>query len=226
VSIRVLLADDQALVRAGFRKILEAEPDIDVIAEVSDGDDAVAMTRSDHVDVVLMDIRMPRLDGIAATQAIADAGPTPRVLILTTYGLDEYVFAALRAGASGFLVKDAPPEDLLDAVRTIARGDALLDPSITRSVIDEFVRRSPRTPASGDATAQLTDRELEILKLLTTGLSNAEIASGLIVSEATVKTHVTHLLMKLGVRDRVQAVIYAYETGIVRPGEGPTAASS
>ena len=224
MTIRVLIADDQALVRAGFRKILDSEPGIEVVAEASDGIEATDLADRLRPDIVLMDIRMPRLDGIAATQRIVASAPAgPRVLMLTTYGLDDYVFEALRAGASGFLVKDAPPEHLVAAVDTVAAGEALLDPAVTRAVIDEFVRRSPAAPRPGTELDQLTERELEVLKLLTRGQSNAEIAKTLVVSDATVKTHVTHVLMKLGVRDRVQAVIYAYEAGLVRPGQHPLA---
>ncbi len=218
MSIRVLIADDQALVRAGLRKILEADPAIEVVAEAVDGRDALEEARRLGPDVVLMDIRMPNLDGLEATRRLLDgeSGQT-RVLILTTFGLNEYVYEALRAGASGFLLKDAPPEDLLAAVHVIARGDALLDPSITRTVIEEFTRRRVR----GDLAAkldELTAREREVLELLARGLSNAEIAQTFVVSEGTVKTHVASVLHKLGLRDRVQAAIYAYESGLVEPG--------
>jgi DNA-binding NarL/FixJ family response regulator len=217
VTIRVLIADDQALVRAGFRKILEADPGIAVVAEAADGLDAVEAARQLAVDVVLMDIRMPNLDGLEATRRLLGADSETRVLILTTFGLDEYVYEALRAGASGFLLKDAPPEDLLAAVRVIARGDALLDPSITRAVIAEFARR----PVRSELTRKLEDltaREREVLELLARGLSNAEIAKRFVVSDGTVKTHVASVLRKLGLRDRIQAVIYAYESGLVEPG--------
>jgi DNA-binding NarL/FixJ family response regulator len=218
MSIRVLIADDQALVRAGFRKILEADAQIEVVAEVADGLEAVEATRRLGPDVVLMDIRMPNLDGLEATRRLLDGdGQTTRVLILTTFGLDEYVYEALRAGASGFLLKDAPPEDLLSAVHVIDRGDALLDPSITRAVVEEFVRRPRRTDLAGKLEG-LTPREREVLELLARGLSNAEIAARFVVSEGTVKTHVASVLRKLGLRDRVQAVIYAYESGLVEPG--------
>jgi DNA-binding NarL/FixJ family response regulator len=218
VSIRVLIADDQALVRAGFRKILEADSQIEVVAEAADGLEAVEAARRLGPDVVLMDIRMPNLDGLEATRRLLDGdGQTTRVLILTTFGLDEYVYEALRAGASGFLVKDAPPEDLLSAVHVIDRGDALLDPSITKAVIDEFARRPLRPDLAGKLEA-LTAREREVLELLARGLSNAEIAVRFVVSEGTVKTHVASVLRKLGLRDRVQAVIYAYESGLVEPG--------
>jgi DNA-binding NarL/FixJ family response regulator len=219
MSHRVLIADDQALVRAGFRKILEAEPGLEVVGEAEDGLDAVDAAARSRPDVVLMDIRMPRLDGIEATRRILGRdGAHPRVLMLTTYSLDEYVYEALRAGASGFLLKDVPPEELIAAVELISAGEALLHPSVTRSVIEEFVRRAPATPAPGAELEELTDREREVLMLLTLGQSNAEIAQTLVVADATVKTHVARVLTKLGVRDRVQAVIYAYESGLVRPG--------
>ena len=218
MTIRVLLADDQALVRGGLRKILDAEPDIEIVAEAADGLEAVEQAGLYTVDVALMDIRMPNLDGIEATRRIVGAlGDRVRVLMLTTFGLDEYVFDALRAGASGFMLKDAPPEELLDAIRVVAGGSALLAPAVTRSVIAEFARSSPPREAS-PRLEELTAREREVLVLLTRGRSNAEIADDLVVSEATVKTHVAHVLMKLGVRDRVQAVIFAYEAGLVAPG--------
>jgi DNA-binding NarL/FixJ family response regulator len=222
MTIRVLIADDQALVRAGFVKILDSEGGIEVVGEAADGEEAVTAALDTRPDVVVMDIRMPRLDGIAATGRIVAGAPSgPRVLVLTTYGIDDYVFEALRAGASGFMLKDAPPEDLIDAIRTVAAGEALLDPTVTRAVIDEFVRRSPRAAKPQALPAQLTERELHVLKLLTRGYSNTEIAGEMFVSEATVKTHITHVLTKLAVRDRVQAVIYAYETGLVQPGQSP-----
>ena len=218
MSIRVLIADDQALVRAGFRKILEADSEIEVVAEAVDGLEAVEAARRLTPDLVLMDIRMPNLDGLEATRRLLDGdGQTTRVLILTTFGLNEYVYEALRAGASGFLLKDAPPEDLLSAVHVIDRGDALLDPSITRAVVEEFARRPLRTDLAGKLE-DLTAREREVLELLARGLSNAEIAARFVVSEGTVKTHVASVLRKLGLRDRVQAVIYAYESGLVEPG--------
>jgi DNA-binding NarL/FixJ family response regulator len=219
VSIRVLIADDQALVRAGFRKILEADSGLEVVAEAADGLEAVEAARRLAPDVVLMDIRMPTLDGLEATRRLLAAGGETRVLILTTFGLDEYVYEALRAGASGFLLKDAPPEDLLAAVRVIARGDALLDPAITRAVIAELARRSVRSELAR-SLEDLTPREREVLELLARGLSNAEIAERFVVSDGTVKTHVANVLRKLGLRDRVQAVIYAYESGLVEPGLG------
>jgi len=219
MTLRVMIADDQALVRAGFRMILEASG-IEVVGEATDGEQAVRLARREHPDVVLMDIRMPNLDGIAATALLAGPGVTDplRVVILTTYDLDEYVFDALAAGASGFLLKDVPPEDLIHGVQVVASGDGLLAPSVTRRLIAEFAqgRRTHKpVPLPGPS---LTPRELEVLELVARGQSNAEIAKALFVSDNTVKTHVTHLLDKLGLRDRVQAVIYAYETGIVEPG--------
>lgn len=221
MSVRVLLADDQALVRAGFRKILEAEPDVEVVAEATDGAEAVAKAERFRPDVILMDIRMPVLDGIAATRRIVEAGLPPRVLILTTFGLDEYVCDALRAGASGFLLKDAPPEDLVAVLDVVARGDALLDPAVTRGVIEAFTRL-PSEPTAPAALERLTPRERDVLELLARGRSNAEIAERLVVSEGTVKTHVARVLQKLDLRDRIQAVIFAYECGLVRPGETET----
>jgi DNA-binding NarL/FixJ family response regulator len=215
----VLIADDQALVRVGLRKILESEPELVVAGEAVDGEDAVSEARRVRPEVVLMDIRMPVLDGIEATRRIVAAEPSTRVLILTTFGLDEYVYDALRAGASGFMLKDAPPEEIVGAVRIVASGEALLAPAVTRSVIEEFNRGRPRArPAPPPAVAELTPREREVLDLLARGLSNAEICERLVISEATTKTHVVHILQKLGLRDRVQAVIYAYETGLVAPG--------
>jgi DNA-binding NarL/FixJ family response regulator len=220
VSIRVLIVDDQALVRAGFRMILEAEPEIEVVGEAGDGDEAVAEARRLEPDVVLMDVRMPELDGIEATRRLLADGTSTKVVMLTTFDLDQYVYEALRAGASGFLLKDVPPEQLVAGIYTVASGDALLAPSVTRRVIEEFVRRPPdsmrMTPPE---LAELTPRELEVLKSMARGLSNAEIATELFVSETTVKTHVAHVLMKLGLRDRVQAVVAAYESGLVEPGE-------
>ena len=216
MTIRVLLADDQELVRAGFRMILDTQADIQVAGEAGDGVEAVAATRRLRPDVVLMDIRMPNLDGLQATKRIVAAGSGSRVVILTTFDLDEYVYQALAAGASGFLLKNAPPEQLISAVRVVAAGDALLSPSITRRVIEQFTRL-PR-PGGTDALVGLTDREREVFKLVARGLSNAEIAARLFVSDATVKSHVAHLLAKLQLRDRVQAVVLAYESGLVRPG--------
>jgi DNA-binding NarL/FixJ family response regulator len=215
----VLIADDQALVRVGLRKILEAESETSVVGEAGDGDDAVAEARRLRPDVVLMDIRMPVLDGIEATRRIVRDRVQTRVLILTTFGLDTYVYDALRAGASGFMLKDAPPEEIAAAVRIVASGDALLAPAVTRAVIEEFSRQTPaQTPAPPAAVAELTPREREVLDLLARGLSNPEICERLVISEATAKTHVARILQKLGLRDRVQAVIYAYETGLVAPG--------
>jgi DNA-binding NarL/FixJ family response regulator len=216
VNVRVLLVDDQAMVRAGFRMILEAEADIDVAGEARDGEEAVFEAKRLRPDVVLMDVRMPRLDGIEATRRMRDATDT-RVLVLTTFDLDEYVYGALRAGASGFLLKDAPPEQLVDAIRVVAAGDALLAPSVTRRVIEEFARRPSPGPPPGELAA-LTARELEVLRLIARGLSNAEIAAELVLSDTTVKTHVAHVLQKLRLRDRIQAVVFAYESGMVEPG--------
>ncbi len=214
--IRILLADDQVLVRTGLRMILDLEPDLRVVAEAGDGLAAVKQAAAGTVDVVLMDIRMPGMDGIEATRRIAAGpGPGPGVLVLTTYDHDEYVFEALRAGASGFLLKHTSPELLVEAVRAVAHGEGLIAPSVTRRLIEEFTRTSPATPAPTPALATLTAREREVLDLVATGRSNAEIAGGLVLSEATVKTHVARVLMKLGLRDRVQAVIYAYEHGLV-----------
>jgi DNA-binding NarL/FixJ family response regulator len=219
--IRVLVVDDQGLVRAGFRMILEAQPDIEVVGEAADGLDAVAAARRLRPDVVLMDIRMPRLDGLEATRRLAGPGVADpvRVLMLTTFDLDEYVFEALRAGASGFLLKDLPREDLVAAVRVVAGGDALLAPQVTRRLIEEFARRPARTDADPGAVDALTARERETLELLARGLSNAEMAAVLYVSEHTVKTHVGNVLAKLGLRDRIHAVILAYEIGLVQPGQ-------
>jgi DNA-binding NarL/FixJ family response regulator len=215
----VLVADDQALVRVGLRKILESEPEMRVVGEAGDGEDAVASARRLRPDVVLMDIRMPVLDGIEATRRIVGAQPATRVLMLTTFGLDSYVYDALRAGASGFMLKDAPPEQIAAAVRIVASGDALLAPAVTRAVIAEFARQGPASaPTPPPALAELTAREQEVLDLLARGLSNPEICERLVISEATAKTHVAHILQKLGLRDRVQVVIYAYETGLVAPG--------
>jgi DNA-binding NarL/FixJ family response regulator len=217
VSIRVLVADDQALVRAGFRKILEADAGIEVVGEAADGLEAIERVRELEPDLVLMDIRMPRLDGIAATRQLAETrADGPRVLVLTTFGLEEYVYEALRAGASGFLLKDVPPEQLISAVHVVARGDALLDPAITRTVIEEFTNRPPLRRELVGKLDELTAREREVFELVARGLSNAEIAGELVVGEGTVKTHVAHLLRKLDLRDRVQAVIYAYESGVAR----------
>jgi DNA-binding NarL/FixJ family response regulator len=220
VSVRILIADDQALVRAGFKMILDAEEGIEVVAEASDGDEAVALAGSMEPDVVLMDIRMPQVDGIEATrQIITAAGERPvRVLMLTTFDANEYVYEALRAGASGFLLKDVPPEQLVAGIRIVAGGEALLSPSITRRLIQEFASAAPTPAVPPAGLDDLTARELEVFKLVARGLSNAEIAAELVVSETTVKTHVARVLMKLGLRDRVQAVVLAYECGVAVPG--------
>jgi DNA-binding NarL/FixJ family response regulator len=220
MSLGVLIVDDQALVRAGFRMILEAEEDMEVVGEAADGREAVAEARRLRPDVVLMDVRMPDVDGIEATRRLLGDGADAKVVMLTTFDMDEYVYDALRAGASGFLLKDVPPEQLVAGIRAVASGDALLAPAVTRRVIEEFVRRPPASvrtlpPKLGDLTA----RELEVLKLIARGRSNAEIATELFVSETTVKTHVAHVLMKLRLRDRVQGVVLAYECGLVEPGE-------
>jgi DNA-binding NarL/FixJ family response regulator len=213
--LRVVIADDQPMMRAGFKAVLEATGSIEVVAEAATGEEAVAAAEAHRPDVVLMDIRMPGMDGIEATRRL----PRQRVLILTTFGLDEYIIEALRAGASGFLLKDAPTREVVEAVRAVAAGDAVLAPAVTRQLLDQVGRRLPaavsRTP---DGLAELTDREQEVLRMLAVGMSNAEIARGLVVSEPTVKTHVSNLLGKLGLRDRVQAVIYAYESGLITPG--------
>jgi DNA-binding NarL/FixJ family response regulator len=224
---RVVVADDQALVRAGLKMVLEAEPDIDVVGEASDGREAIDQVRSLRPDVVLMDIRMPELDGLEATRRLmtAPGDDTPKVLMLTTFDLDEYVYEALRAGASGFLLKDTPPEQLVSAIEVVAQGEALLSPSITRRVISEFVKGTgPKPQAQFPRLSDLTARELEVLLSIARGLSNAEIAKELFVSETTVKTHVARILMKLGLRDRVQAVVLAYEAGVVQPGGDPAEA--
>jgi DNA-binding NarL/FixJ family response regulator len=220
VTVRVVIADDQELIRTGFRLILAAEPEIEVVGEAATGNEAITITNQLRPDVVLMDIRMPELDGIEATRRIvAEARQFPtKVLILTTFDLDEYVYDALRVGASGFLLKDVPAHQLASAVRTVGEGDALLSPSITRRLIEQFATsRAHATPPPG--FDELTARELEVFRLLATGKTNAEIAAELIVGETTIKTHVTRILMKLGLRDRVQAVVVAYETGIVTPGQ-------
>ena len=221
-SVRVLIADDQQLVRTGFRMILDAEPDIDVVGEATDGREAVAMARELQPDVVLMDIRMPELDGIEATRRVVqgDGETSTRVLMLTTFDLDEYVYDALRAGASGFLLKDVPANQLAAGVRMVAAGDALLAPAITRRLIEEFTATPPAASAP-PGLDELTPRELEVFRLVAQGKSNAEIAAELIIGETTVKTHVTRIMMKLGVRDRVQAVVLAYELGVVTPSRRP-----
>lgn len=216
--ITVVLADDQQLVRSGFRMMIDAEPDMTVVAEATDGAEAVRRVKVERPDVVLMDIQMPGTDGLEATDAIVRLEPpTPRVLILTTFERDDYVFQALRNGASGFLLKNSPPEQLLEAIRVVAAGDSLLAPSVTRRIVEEFARR-PAPAAAGIELSRLTDREVEVLGLVARGRTNAEIAEELIVGEATVKTHVSNVLTKLGLRDRVQAVVFAYENGLVQPG--------
>jgi DNA-binding NarL/FixJ family response regulator len=216
----VVIADDQGMVRAGFRSLLDGEPDLDVIGEAANGEDAVDVVSRLEPDVTLMDIRMPVLDGIAATRRLLASGVATKVLVLTTFDLDEYVFEALRAGASGFLLKDAPAEELAAAIRVVASGDSLLAPGVTRRVIDAFVRRAaPTVDNRDDRLALLTPRELEVLGLLARGLSNLDIAQTLFVSEGTTKTHVSNVLTKLGLRDRVQAVIFAYENSVVTPGD-------
>ena len=221
MSLGVLIVDDQALVRAGFRMILEAEEDVEVVGEAGNGLEAVAAAQRLKPDVVLMDVRMPEMDGIEATRRLlADSGTSVKVVMLTTFDMDEYVYDALRAGASGFLLKDVPPEQLVAGIRAVASGDALLAPSVTRRVIEEFVRRPPASVRTlPPRLSDLTTRELEVLKQIARGLSNAEIATELFVSETTVKTHVGHVLTKLAVRDRVQAVVLAYESGLVEPGD-------
>jgi DNA-binding NarL/FixJ family response regulator len=221
MSIRVLLVDDQALIRAGFRMILEAEEDLEVVGECGDGTQAIDSVKRFSPDVVLMDIRMPEMDGIEATRRIVggDGETAVKVLMLTTFDLDEYVYDALRAGASGFLLKDVPADQLVDGIRLVAQGDALLAPSVTRRLIQEFSRSSRGRADRPTGLDELTPRELEVFKLLARGMSNGEIAADLIVSETTVKTHVARILMKLEVRDRVQAVVLAYESGVVAPGE-------
>ncbi|HEY7137441.1 MAG TPA: response regulator transcription factor [Acidimicrobiia bacterium] len=225
--IRVIVADDQPLVRNGFRMILDAEDDVQIVGEANDGLEAVDLASEHSPDVVLMDVRMPNLDGVEATRRIVDAcdtGRAPlRVLVLTTFDLDEYVIEALRAGASGFLLKDVNPEELVHAIRIVAAGDAVVAPSVTRRLIDRFARQLPNTESPPQAAPELdalTDREVEVLVLMARGLSNAEIAQQLLVAETTVKTHVGRVLMKLDLRDRVQAVVFAYEAGLVQPGVG------
>jgi DNA-binding NarL/FixJ family response regulator len=216
MTIRIFIADDQALVRAGFRMILEAEPDFEVVGEGVDGMDTVENVRRLRPDIVLMDVRMPELDGIEAARRLLDDGSEAKIVMLTTFDMDEYVYDALRIGASGFLLKDVPPEQLVNGIRSVAAGEALLAPSVTRRVIAQFVQRPPAAATTREPKlAELTARELEVLKLLAAGLSNAEIADCLVVSTTTVKTHVARILMKLDLRDRVQAVVLAYQSGLV-----------
>jgi DNA-binding NarL/FixJ family response regulator len=217
MSVRVLIADDQALVRGGFRMILEAKEDMEVVGEAGDGAEAVELVERLEPDVVLMDVRMPDMDGIEATRRIAATGSSARIVILTTYDVDEYVFAALRAGASGFLLKDVRPPELTEAIRVVARGDALLAPGVTRRLLDRFAGVLPHDSARPADLDELTEREVEVLRFVALALSNAEIASRLVLTEATVKTHVSSVLRKLGLRDRVQAVVFAYDVGLVRP---------
>jgi DNA-binding NarL/FixJ family response regulator len=216
--IRTLIVDDQSMIRVGIRAILESQDDITVVGEAENGQLGVERCRSLRPDVVLMDVRMPVLDGLAATRAILSEGHAPRVLMLTTFDLDDYIYAALQAGASGFLLKDSEPEDLQRAVRVVAGGEALLAPSITRRLIENFVSARPRRPAAATALNGLTDREREVLRLMALGKSNAEIAGSLFIAEQTTKTHVSRILQKLGLRDRVQAVVFGYETGLITPG--------
>jgi DNA-binding NarL/FixJ family response regulator len=220
MSIRVLVADDQSMVRAGFRLLLSSEPDMEVVAEARNGLEAVAGAARFHPHVILMDIRMPELDGLEATRRILDADPSARVLVLTTFDLDEYVYEALQAGASGFVLKDDPPDQLIAAVRTIAAGEALLSPAVTRRVIRHFTRRHLQSPPT--SVQSLTTRELEVFQLISQGLSNAEIGQRLFISDTTVKTHVTRLLQKLALRDRAQAIVLAYQTGLFDSADPPT----
>ena len=219
MTIRVVVADDQGMVRAGLRSLLAGEPDIEVVAEAADGQAAVRLIRRYRPDVALMDIRMPVLDGIAATHQLLAGGSQTRVLVLTTFDLDEYVYQALRAGASGFLLKDATAEELVAAIRKLANGEALLDPAVTRRVIDAFAGIYTPDPAKVAELGRLTDREVQVLRLIARGMSNTEIARKLLVTDATAKTHVSNVLTKLTLRDRVHGVIYAYESGLVRPGD-------
>ncbi|OII68483.1 MULTISPECIES: response regulator transcription factor [unclassified Streptomyces] len=224
MTIRLMLVDDQVLLRTGFRMVLAAQPDMEVVAEAGDGVEALQVLRSTPVDVVLMDVRMPKLDGVETTRRICSAPDAPRVLILTTFDLDEYAFSGLKAGASGFMLKDVPPHELLAAIRAVHSGDAVVAPSTTRRLLDRFSSMLP-TAGSGQpqhrALDRLTDREREVMLLVAQGLSNGEIAARLVLSEATVKTHVGRILTKLELRDRVQVVVLAYETGLVRAGGGP-----
>ena len=216
MTIRVVIADDQPLVRSGFRMIIDERPDLELLGEAADGEQAIALARELDPDVILMDIRMPKLDGVEATRRLVETGTRARILVLTTFDIDEYVYAAVHAGASGFLLKDVEPAELVDAIRVIAAGNTLFGPAATRHLIERFAHRPNTAPAPG--IEQLTDRELEILRMLAEGLSNAEIAHRLYLGETTIKTHVSAILRKLHVRDRVQAVIAAYESGVVQPG--------
>ncbi|MDH6225743.1 MULTISPECIES: response regulator transcription factor [Streptomyces] len=223
MPIRVMLVDDQALLRTGFRMVLDAQPDMEVVAEAGDGEEALRLLAGARADVVLMDVRMPRMDGVEATRRVCEEPGAPKVLILTTFDLDEYAFSALRAGASGFMLKDVPPGDLLAAIRAVHSGDAVVAPSTTRRLLDRFAPMLPGAPdersrAREEELARLTTREREVMVLVAQGLSNGEIAARLVLSEATVKTHVGRILTKLGLRDRVQVVVLAYETGLVRAG--------
>ena len=215
--MRVVIADDQALVRGGFRMILDSRSDIEVVGEAEDGWQALELVERHEPDIVLMDVRMPNLDGLEATRRIAASGAPARIIVLTTYDVDEYVFAALRAGASGFLLKDVRPADLVEAIRVVASGDALLAPSVTHRLLDRFADTLPDRETAPPDLTELTEREREVLRFVALALSNAEIAARLVVSEATVKTHVSSVLRKLGLRDRVQAVVLAYDVGLVRP---------
>jgi DNA-binding NarL/FixJ family response regulator len=215
MTTRILIADDQALVRGGLRMILDAQPDLEVVGEAVDGRDALQQARQLSPDLVLMDVRMPELDGLETTRRLLDRDPSPKVVVLTTFDLDDYVYEAIRAGASGFLLKSAPPQQLIAGIRTVMAGDALLAPEITRRLLDRFVARPPRPTGIPPEFADLSERELEVLRLIADGRSNAEIAVDLYISEATVKTHVTHILTKLRLRDRVQAVALAYRTGLM-----------
>lgn len=214
--IRVLVVDDQTLIRSGFRMILEVEEDIEVVGEAGDGIEAISEAGQTDPDVILMDIRMPNMDGVEATRRLVESSDA-KVLILTTFDLDEYVFAAVRAGASGFLLKDVPPDDLVNAVRVVARGDALIEPRMTKRLLQEFARRAPAGTVRPEAIDELTAREQEVLRCVGQGLTNSEIADALVISETTVKTHITHIFTKLQLRDRVQAVVFAYESGLVTP---------
>jgi DNA-binding NarL/FixJ family response regulator len=222
MTVRVLIADDEALVRSGIRLIVEGQSDMEVVGEASDGAQAVLLVRDTGPDVVLMDVRMPQVNGLEATRRIVQAGAAAvRVLMLTTFDRDEYLYDAMKAGASGFLLKSAPPEELIHAIRVVVHGDTLLAPAITRRLVEDFVRRPPPGSATPPGLDDLTDREVEVLRLLAEGLSNADLARRLFLSEGTVKTHVNRILTKLGLRDRVQAVVVAYESGLVRAGDRP-----